>query len=356
MGLLRFILAISVVIAHSSPFLDFKFLGGKLAVQAFYIISGFYMTLVLNEKYIGNKKSYKLFISNRFLRLFPIYWATLLLTIIFYVGIIGINAGVSGNYFYYYDKISFGSLIFLVFTNLFIFFQDAVMFLGLDMTTGDLFFTSNFRDTQPQLHSFLFIPQAWTLGVELVFYVIAPFLVRRKLHIIIPIIFLSLLLRFVLYNYGLKNDPWIHRFFPTALVFFLFGAVSYHLFVILRRLEIERIYLKIVWGIIIGFTLFYSFFSMTYKSEFYLFLISLSIPFLFLLTNKWKVDAHIGELSYPIYISHILVKKCIIFFKLPTPLGLGFSLTIATIILSIALNELIAKKIERIRQRRVLLA
>ena len=52
MGLIRTLLAISVVLAHSSPIFGIKLVGGQVAVQAFYMISGFYMTLVLNEKYV----------------------------------------------------------------------------------------------------------------------------------------------------------------------------------------------------------------------------------------------------------------------------------------------------------------
>ncbi len=72
MGILRILLAISVVLAHSSSIFGFSLVGGQIAVQAFYIISGFYMALILNEKYIGANNSYKLFISNRFLRLYQI--------------------------------------------------------------------------------------------------------------------------------------------------------------------------------------------------------------------------------------------------------------------------------------------
>ena len=50
MGIIRFLLAISVVIAHTSSVYGFKLVGGQIAVQAFYMISGFYMTLILNEK------------------------------------------------------------------------------------------------------------------------------------------------------------------------------------------------------------------------------------------------------------------------------------------------------------------
>jgi peptidoglycan/LPS O-acetylase OafA/YrhL len=125
MGFLRFILAITVVIAHSSPIFGFTFVGGQIAVQSFYMISGFYMTLILNEKYVGTNSSYKLFISNRFLRLYPIYGMVLLLTIVSSVIVSiytnGNNLGKFGIYAEYYDVMSFGSLFFLVFTNLLLF-------------------------------------------------------------------------------------------------------------------------------------------------------------------------------------------------------------------------------------------
>ncbi len=51
MGLLRIILAISVLISNSTPNFGLKFIGGVMAVETFFIISGFYMSLILNEKY-----------------------------------------------------------------------------------------------------------------------------------------------------------------------------------------------------------------------------------------------------------------------------------------------------------------
>ena len=40
------------------------------------------MALVLHKKYIGPNNSYKLFLSNRILRLLPVYWAVLFATIL----------------------------------------------------------------------------------------------------------------------------------------------------------------------------------------------------------------------------------------------------------------------------------
>ena len=58
MGILRFILALAVVFVHTghiygSDFYGTRLMGGVVAVQAFYIISGFYMALILNTKYVG---------------------------------------------------------------------------------------------------------------------------------------------------------------------------------------------------------------------------------------------------------------------------------------------------------------
>lgn len=75
-------MALSVVAAHGISVFKINLVGGPLAVQAFFIISGFYITLILNEKYVDVNNIYSLFISNRFLRLYPIYWSVLFLIIV----------------------------------------------------------------------------------------------------------------------------------------------------------------------------------------------------------------------------------------------------------------------------------
>src|SRR3954467_14245222 len=84
MGLLRFILAASVIAAHSSPILGIPMAGGLLSVQLFFMISGYYMALILETKYLTKPDGYRLFLSNRFLRIFPSYFLILFLSIAFY--------------------------------------------------------------------------------------------------------------------------------------------------------------------------------------------------------------------------------------------------------------------------------
>lgn len=357
MGLLRIFLAISVVIAHSGSLFGFTLVGGHIAVQAFYIISGFYITLILNEKYIGKNGSYKLFLSNRLLRLYPIYWTVFLLTIITSLGVFIISSGHSmGKLQPYYDFISsmkIESIFFLVLSNLIMLFQDMVMFLGLDTSSGALFFTSNFRETVPELYTFLIVPQAWTVGVEITFYLIAPFLLRRNILLIFSLILTSALLRIILYKNGLNYDPWTYRFFPSELFFFLLGTIAYHFYKKIENWDIKKSHLKMIYIFILSFTFFYSRIPFENKIFVYFFFFFLSLPFIFILSKEWKVDRYIGELSYPIYISHILVLMFVNFSNMSIKGNISLITIIFSILFSVLLNEFIGKKIERIRQSRI---
>ncbi|WP_090201925.1 acyltransferase family protein [Pseudomonas asplenii] len=79
MGLLRTLLAISVIFAHSYGFV---LVGGQIAVQIFYMISGFLISFIIVEK-----KSYstlKDFYLNRYLRIFPTYAIIATLTLLWF--------------------------------------------------------------------------------------------------------------------------------------------------------------------------------------------------------------------------------------------------------------------------------
>jgi peptidoglycan/LPS O-acetylase OafA/YrhL len=357
MGLIRFLLAISVVIEHSRQIFGFELVGGQIAVQAFYIISGFYMTLILSEKYVGKNNSYRLFISNRLLKLYPIYWTVLLLTIFASLGVYLLSSGENmGKLQAYYEYAQFMDLItlfFLILANIIVIFQDTIMFLGLDTESGNLFFTPDFRQTTPASYSFLIVHQAWTIGIEITFYLIAPFLVRRKIAFIGALIVLSALLRVVLYTNGLQHDPWTYRFFPTELFFFLLGTIAYRIYKKIEGKGVKETYLKIIYFSILILTFSYSWIPIPYKMYIYFLLFFFSVPFIFILSKHWKKDRYMGELSYPIYISHILVLMGVKSIFPSEKDGMGLVVIILSILFSVLLHEAIAKKIERIRQKRV---
>lgn len=358
MGILRFLLAVIVVLYHVHGFTPIT-ITSDLSVQTFYIISGFYMTMILNEKYRG-KGSYKLFISNRFLRIYPVYWVMLILIVVYSVGYMSFSrSGSAGPFFdpyiHYFDDMSGFSFISLILSNILIFFQDVVMFLGLNTETGNFFFTPNFRETDPQLYNFLLVPQAWTVGLELTFYLIAPLIVRRKLPVILSMITASILLRVFLINSGYAEDPWSYRFFPTELALFLLGCISYKIYIKQKDKELNKNLLAGILVLMLIFTLTHRLIDFDYKHILYIGVATVAIPFIFILTKRSKIDRQIGELSYPIYICHMFIIQ-----TLPNiPVDWGSSMTKAvfvvlmSILLSYMLNKFVAQPIEKIRAKRI---
>jgi peptidoglycan/LPS O-acetylase OafA/YrhL len=358
MGALRVILAAAVIIAHSGTVFGLRLTGGEVAVQVFYMVSGFYMTLILDTKYRG-KGSYPLFISNRFLRIYPVFWVVLLLTLLMFCATYRFTASWGGlaSFHALAGAMSPGTLAFFILSNLLIFGQDLVFFLGLDSAGGGLFFTSRFADTHPRCYEFLVVPQAWTLGIELLFYLVAPFIVRRRAVVVVCLIAASLSLRLALHSgLGYNHDPWTYRFFPSELALFLAGTLAYKLYRHLSSSRQSCFSVRIQGAVVTAYfslLLAFQFLPLT-KTPFYL-LTGIALPFIFQFTKSLKLDAKIGELSYPMYISHVLVISAV------TPLIERFGLqqqsgpisVAATVLFSAALVRFVVDPIEVFRQSRV---
>lgn len=355
MGLIRFLLAVSVIVAHSTPIFGIKLVGGQTAVQAFFILSGFYMALVLNEKYIGQNNSYKLFITNRLLRIYPVYWIILILTILLFLIFLIFNKdgnnSILYNYINYNHKLSLSSFLFLLFSNIFILFQDFIMFLGVNIE-GNLIFTSDYNKTNPMLWTFLFVPQAWSVSLEIIFYFIAPFLLRRNLIFISVLTLLTFIVRYIFYQSGYNHDPWTYRFFPFELGYFLLGAIAYHLYIRINDRKIDQKILVAFFSVIILWTLISPKLDNGSNNP-YLLMFSISLPFIFILTKKSQIDSYLGNLSYPMYVSHVFIFYVVRIINIPYVKNSGIKLSFLTIVFSILLNKLISEKIEMIRQRRL---
>ena len=356
MGILRLLLAISVVISHSTPVFGFKLVGGEVAVQTFYIISGFYMAMVLTEKYYD--KSYKLFITNRLLRLYPAYWTILLISILFSFLSFFLFSETSSekiNAFILLNtsaQNSFLIMIWAFFANIFMIFQDWFMFLGID--NGQLNFVEDFHQSVLPLHKLLYIPQAWTIGVEISFYLLAPFLIKKSNKYLFSILLLSIIMRLILISNGMDKDPWTYRFFPNEIAFFIIGMLIYRL---RNRFKSRNLIIKFFknWPLmpIILLTFFYQFIYFDFINYLYPLFVAILIPYVFTKFKDNKLDLWIGELSYPIYISHItiliLLQKISSIFSLDN----GIFLVLFSIVFSIGFNRFITKPIEKIRQKRL---
>lgn len=351
MGLIRLILAISVITAHSSPIFGLNFIQGQMAVEVFFMISGFYMALILSEKYSNTKT----FITNRFLKIFPTYWVVLILCLIYQISHYLIYPNSPEIFGLFNSNYHFNIISFLFFTipNLIIFGLDLNLFFSLNPQTGSLFFTSNFRLFEPKSYSFNLMPQAWTLSLELMFYLIAPFLNKLKTKYLLLIMSLSLILRLFLYSRGLNHDPWNYRFFPNELIFFVAGIIMYrsYRYFKLKSFKFLSIYSFVFY---LSFLISYQFLPHERTKQIILFLFSfIFIPIIFNLFKNNKIDRFIGELSFPVYISHFLIIDILTHFTNLNHQYLGITTTIISIIFSIFLLKLVIKPIDRIRQSRL---
>jgi len=241
--------------------------------------------------------------------------------------------------------------------------QDIAMFLGISQETGGMYFIHDFRSSYPRFHWFLLVPQAWSLGIEVMFYLIAPFIVRKSNLFIAFLIILSMSIRIFTYFYlGYKNDPWTYRFFPSELALFLLGTVSYRLYDVYKIHKTNIFGFRLTNIIVKLFYLILIFFQFIPKAGighiinwlFYGFC-CLSIPFVFDFSKSSKLDSRIGEFSYPVYITHILVIGSITPFLLVAGWQeyKGELAVILTILFSYILVRLISDPIEKLRKSRV---
>lgn len=293
------------------------------------------MALILNEKYTG-PNSYKVFITNRVLRLFPTYLLVLLLTLSF--SAFFTNSTLE-NYLHYSGSISIPGLLYLAFSNILILGQELSLFTFLN-NSGALQLTSSFQNAVsqfPKLHTFLFVPQAWTVSLELYFYLLAPFLVKRKPALIIALIAGSVLLRLSLIAAGLSGDPWSYRFFPNELALFLSGALAYKLY---RYEPFQKIAQRPLFPLILVSIVFYQF--LYFPSWLLYCALAFSIPSIFKITKGNRIDSFIGELSYPIYISHIFIINI-------AKKSVDVPLLIVSIILFSVLTHYLMKPVENLR-------
>jgi peptidoglycan/LPS O-acetylase OafA/YrhL len=346
-GFLRTLFAITVLLGHM--FGD-TFIGGRNAVQLFYMISGYLISFVLIDA-----KSYlsvKDFYLSRFLRVYPIYFAVAFLTLAAYL-----LAPREVEFFHVIRKSPDLAKALLIFSNLFLFLQDWVMFSGVELR--ELVFATNFQNSEIILYKGLLVPQAWTLGVELSFYIVAPFILKKRFSLFL-FLFLSICLRVYFFKIGIgANDPWTYRFFPTELALFLFGAIA-HQFVMpwyKKYLAPERLRVSSNQSVLflVLFTLFFDIIplSLMVKTILLFLIFFLLLPFVFLFKDKWGADKWIGELSYPIYICHILVINVVSFFSRRLAINdssvLGFLVVIGSILFSFVLIHYVSNPLEKFR-------
>lgn len=188
-GSFRLLLALMVALNHLwNPLAN---LIGSHALVTFYMISGYLITLIVNKTYNG-RHGFLYFIANRALRIYPCYLLILLLTII---GLLTFPTAFNGAY----------TTIYLP--------EGAV-----EWSKNISLFLLHTADAIP-------VPPAWTLGIELTFYILIA-LIGRYRSVVLLWFILSLSWHILLVSY---NAPFSDRYTPptAASLFFSIGAMIY---------------------------------------------------------------------------------------------------------------------------------
>ena len=284
-GILRTYLAFWVVIFH---LLNIPILGGY-AVYGFYMLSGFLMTTIMHNSYGYTLLGIRKYLFNRGLRLFPIYWAVALISILIIIVLGESWTSVYTESFY------------------------------LPKTPGEIMqnISMVFVSLIPNENTPRLAPPTWALTVEMFFYILIALGISKTEKRVLTWIFISLV--YTIFTYVINLDS-SYRYFPIYAASLPFSIGSWLFF---RKDQIKNLFLGFSWynplnnSIIATIHLFIFIilsridrFSFLIDFGFYFNLIIfavLVIPAFYYqelpLISK-KTDKNIGDYSYPIYLSH----------------------------------------------------
>jgi peptidoglycan/LPS O-acetylase OafA/YrhL len=376
MGLLRLLLAAAVVAEHSTSICGLSFTGGHLAVRLFFIISGFYMALILTTKYTADHPNrYWFFISNRFLRIYPSYYVVLFLSLLFY-------AAASLYLHHPADRLvlwqtawshgQFWGMFFIGLSQLTVIGMDAVcVFIynvahgvhlpGPDTAAASVaWLPTAGADPSGSVPAwrFMFVPQSWSISIELLFYLVVPLLISWRTRNLLLLAGASLMSYFAscLLVYPALADQLGYFFFPFHLFLFILGMLACrHSAAFLAR--VRHPFKIVMVAAMFGGLAVSQFVPVEIRNPVCIALVALSLPILFDWTKKSRFQKWVGDLSYPVYICHILVKWGLLALmgvsKTRQTSPPGWLLLIGSIALAAVLLWLLDYPIDRWRQRRV---
>lgn len=373
MGMLRLFLAVAVVLTHvqatfqhtSSFRFGYQGLDAATAVEIFFVISGFYMALILEKKYTGSGSEITFYV-NRLTRIYPVYWSIvggwLMLEIIRYAAT-G-HAEVLLPWLKHAPLFRWDTWTFLVGINFGIIGQDLALFLHFTSTDGSMAWGASNTHAQmpvglPDVWQFCLDTPAWSIALELMFYALAPFLVRRKIWIIASIAAGSFLFKlWLLFGLKLNHDPFTYRLFPAELCLFLSGVLAYRCRSWLRLREWKSHWLTVAIGFYLLMMLspclprIYESVRLQYLGAGLILISILMLPVLFHGFGRVAWDRALGDLSYPVYLVHKLVLGPIIGVALSlhlSPMQSAWVAVAGSIAIAYFLNRFLIDPIEQWR-------
>lgn len=206
LGILRFFLASCVIVFHLTAQVPNI---GQLSVNLFYVISGYLITLILNESY---KFKLKEFTFNRVLRLYPTYYVFAILSLLLsFIPIAGVSSSV------FHTSWSGSQQPLDIFGNLFIFPWAFLSDQSVLSIPGLLY------SDAPR---FRLIPSTWSIGVELVCYAILFLISSRRFYLSVITLLASIAFHIFINNSNFSSG---YNYYPfsAAMLPFSTGAIGY---------------------------------------------------------------------------------------------------------------------------------
>lgn len=345
MGFVRILLASCVVMEHA-PISHLRMMSGGVAVELFFIISGFYMALVCATRYpVGTPAGRAAFYLARFLRLWPVFAVISVLTLALYYAAwlwLGRPPTSAGLEPLLADHPVVRSL--LAFSNTLMIGQDIPSLFhvspghAVNLTLGE---PEPLNDGSVWMGVGRVIPQAWSIGTEIWFYLLVPFLTALSSRSLAIIAGLCLALRFYL---GAHLGLEIYFFFFAQLPLFIFGMLAYRHGALDIRLAIIALVAVCAAALFLPY-------SPTASAKWAVYLVfALGMKGLFELSKSSAIDRYIGELSYPVYMSHVLLLAVLTIASRRLGVSLANEIVLpVSIIASLGLLHFVDMPVDRLR-------
>jgi peptidoglycan/LPS O-acetylase OafA/YrhL len=353
-----------VVAAHArSSIFGLPLLDSGMAVKTFFMISGFYMTLILTSKYKASKGGgYWLFISNRFLRIYPSYFVVLGGSLLFLAAAsIKMHKPVDRLHIWAeaWQGHHYLGVALVALSQISIFGMDVLTLFSVSPSHG-FGLGLTWSDLSQGAWKMSILRQSWSISVELFFYLIAPVVCVASRRVQVGLVLGSVAAYLAAWHWLPERLAWnlTYSFFPFQIGYLVLGVLSFHL---LNPLFAGgRVSAAWLWSILApfaGILLFWGWMPAWLGNTACIGLAFFAIPALFNLTGRIKVDRIIGDLSYPMYLSHLPCKWLMLALMGVTSsdsaIVPAWALLLITTAAAGALVWLVDYPVDRWRQRRV---
>ena len=307
---------------------------GGYAVFAFYMLSGYLMTMIMQRTYGYTASGIAKYSLNRFLRIYPLYWLAGLITLVLIYSL-G-EAYVSTYHKAMLYPIAWTDII----KNVFLLF--------------------------PNLETVRLVPPAWALTVELCFYILIALGLSK--HAKIALVWLGIS---VVYHMVAWSTGWDRYFsvFAASLPFALGSVLYFYRDRLLQKCfgDTQNLspYLPLLLLLLMAIN-WYIGFLLTRSHELFFYTNIMLCALMLLVLSRYKslpwlskkADAYWGDFSYPIYLMHYQVALLVMYsmqqfgFDMSRPSITLMWLTIPFVFLvAWLLMLLVERPIERVRSR-----